>query len=97
MAVEVSDRRERTADRKVRKRQLIEATISSIAELGFSDTTLATVTKRAGLSHGTINFHFKSKEMLFAETLGYVAQQHYKAWQVAMKQAGRDPADQMAA
>nr|NIS43004.1 TetR family transcriptional regulator [Desulfuromonadales bacterium] len=51
---------DRTANREARRRQLIEATIASIAELGFTDTTLSTVTTRAGLSHGTINFHFTS-------------------------------------
>lgn len=92
-----NDRKKRTENREVRRRQLIEATIASIAELGFSDTTLATVTKRAGLSHGTINFHFKSKEILFAETLGFLAREHYDHWTAAMKNAGSEPSSQLAA
>lgn len=91
------ERKKRTENRVVRRRQLIEATIASIAELGFSDTTLASVTKRAELSHGTINFYFKSKEMLFAETLGYLAQEHYDHWFSAMTEAGPDPVKQLAA
>jgi TetR/AcrR family transcriptional repressor of bet genes len=91
------ERPKRTESREVRRRQLIEATISSIAELGFSDTTLTSVTERAGLSHGTINFHFKSKETLFTETLGFIAQEHYDLWCLAMKNAGPSASNQLAA
>ena len=92
-----NDRGRRTENREVRRRQLIEATIASIADLGLSNTTLESVTKRASLSHGTINFHFKSKEMLLAETLGFLAQEHYDLWSAAMNDAGPDPSKQMAA
>lgn len=90
-------RGKRTENRKVRRRQLVDATIASIAELGFSNTTLESVTKRAGLSHGTINFYFKSKEMLFAETLGYLAREHYDDWSAALEHAGPDPGKRLAA
>ena len=66
-------------------------------ELGFADTTLSTVTERAGLSHGTINFHFKSKEILFAETLGFLAQEHFDHWSEAMKGAAPSPSNQLEA
>lgn len=95
--VENRSRSNRTASRATRRLQLIEAAIASIAELGFTDTTLATVTRRAGLSHGTINFHFNTKETLFAETLGFLAQEHYDNWCAAMKKAGPDPTKQLAA
>ena len=87
----------RTASREVRRRQLIEATIDSIAERGFSATTLAAVTKGANLSHGIVNFHFNNKETLFIETLGFLAQEHYDHWHGAMKLAGPDPSKQLAA
>lgn len=88
---------DRAANRVARRRQLIEATISSIAELGFTDTTLSTVTSRADLSHGTINFHFKSKELLFVETLKYLAEEHRDRWRVALANAGPRPENQLAA
>ena len=87
----------RTATREARRRQLIEATIDSIAIRGFSATTLATVTKGAKLSHGVVNFHFNSKETLYVETLGYLAQEHYDHWHTAMEKAGPNPAKQLAA
>ena len=92
-----NDRKKRTESPETRRRQLIEATIASIAELGFSDTTLEIVTKRAGLSKGTISFHFKSKEMLFAETLGFLAREHFDHWSGAMRNAGSDPSKRLAA
>ena len=97
LAVESNNRGERTASREARRLQLIEATITSIAELGFTDTTLATVTKRAELSHGTINFHFKSKDLLFIETLKYLAEEHRDHWVGALDRAGDKPERQLAA
>ena len=69
----------RTATREARKQQLINATIDSISKRAFSGTTLATVTKGAKLSHGIVNFHFDSKESLYVETLGFLAQEHTKS------------------
>jgi TetR/AcrR family transcriptional repressor of bet genes len=97
LVIENTNRGERTASREARRRQLIEATINSIAELGFADTTLATVTKRAELSHGTINFHFKSKDLLFVETLKYLAEEHRDHWVAALDNAGPKPEKQLAA
>ena len=87
----------RTATREARRQQLINATIKSISKRGFSGTTLATVTKGANLSHGTVNFHFKSKEDLYVETLGFLADEHYHRWHEAMLQAGPEPDRQLKA
>jgi TetR/AcrR family transcriptional repressor of bet genes len=97
MADENIDRNNRTESRAVRRRQLIEATISSIAELGLSNTTLTSVTERAGLSHGTINFHFKSKDVLLLETLSFLAYEHFDNWSTAKRDAGPEPSRQLAA
>ncbi len=87
----------RTATRQARRQQLINATIDSIAKRGFSATTLATVTKGAKLSHGVINFHFKSKEALYVDTLGFLAREHYDQWHSDMLKAGPDPAQKLGA
>ena len=97
VSTDSNDRKRRTESPETRRRQLMEATIASIAELGFADTTLEIVTKRAGLSKGTISFHFKSKDMLFAETLGYLAREHFDHWSSALRDAGPEPSDQLAA
>ncbi len=87
----------RTAAREVRRQELINATIDSIAIRGFSGTTLTTVTKGAGLSHGVVNFHFTSKEALYDATLGYLAQEHYDHWFSSMTDAAPDPVQQLTA
>lgn len=97
LVTKISGRIARTANREARRRQLIDATIASIAELGFTDTTLSAVTTRAELSHGTINFHFKSKELLFVETLKYLAEEHRDHWHAALEKAGSRPEKQLAA
>lgn len=78
----------RTESKEVRRQQLIEATISSIARHGIGGTTMSTVTEQAGLSIGIVNFHFKSKQNLFEETLMYLAQEHHDHWLKAYRDAG---------
>ena len=80
----------RTASKEVRRRQLIDATINSIAEHGIGGTTMTTVTELAGLSLGIVNFHFQSKQNLLEETLLFVAREHYEQWETAYRDAGLD-------
>ena len=81
----------RTAPKKVRRRQLIDATIESISKHGISGTTMTTVTGFAGLSVGIVNFHFKSKEILFEETLRFLAEEHRDHWKKSVKNASLAP------
>lgn len=87
----------RTATKEVRRQQLIDATIDSIATRGFSGTTIATVSKGANLSQGIVNLHFTNKETLFIETLGFLAREHYEHWSAALKDAGSEASKQLAA
>ena len=57
---------------------LIQSTINCIANRGIAGTTMADVTKDAGLSLGIVNLHFKSKEKLFEETLRFVSDEYAK-------------------
>lgn len=82
-------KRPRTASREVRRTQLIEATIESIARHGLTGTTMATVTGLAELSLGIVSFHFRSKENLLHETLIYLAEEHRAQW--VRKLAGCEP------
>lgn len=78
----------RTEPKEVRRSQLIDATINSIAKYGIGGTTMSTVTDFAGLSIGIVNFHFKSKQNLFEETLMYLAREHHEQWFNAYLDAG---------
>ena len=66
----------RKASREVRRQQLIDATIATLARVGFSRTTLTEVAATAGLSHGLIIFHFETKEKLLTETLQFMAREY---------------------
>jgi TetR/AcrR family transcriptional repressor of bet genes len=87
----------RTASRQVRRSQLIDATIESIAELGIANTTMNTVTERAGLSVGLANFHFQSKQRLLEETLLFLAREHHEQWHRAYADARLDAAAKLLA
>jgi TetR/AcrR family transcriptional repressor of bet genes len=89
--------RKRTAPKEERQQQLIQATIRSVARNGLSDTTMATVSREAGLSQGIINLHFQSKDRLLVETLRYLSEQYRNAWEKAVDNAGDSPADKLAA
>jgi TetR/AcrR family transcriptional repressor of bet genes len=87
----------RTAPKGQRRKQLIRATIRSIARNGLSDTTMATVTREAQLSLGIVNLHFQSKERLLLETLQYLADEYTYTWEKALKNAGPSSADRLCA
>lgn len=49
-----------------RRRQIIDAALSCFTEVGFNETGIQNIGKRAGASVGSIYHHFKSKEQLAA-------------------------------
>jgi TetR/AcrR family transcriptional repressor of bet genes len=86
------------AEGKRRSRQkLITATINSIAKRGFADTTLARVAEGAGLSRGIVNFHFRTKEQLFLETLKFMSREYRECWARAFDEAGPTAREKLAA
>lgn len=56
-----------------RRRQLIGATIDTLAEVGFGATTLALIGQRAGVSAGLISHYFDDKDGLLEATLRSLA------------------------
>lgn len=92
-----SERRARKATRTARRRQLIEATIDTLATRGYAETTLADVASSAGLSRGIVNFHFESKDKLLVATLQHMAEEYAAHWRAALDKAGDDPARQLLA
>ena len=93
----INARSVRTASKEVRRQQLIDATIESIAKYGISGTTTNTVTKLAGLSVGIVNFHFDGKEDLFEETLRFLAEEHRELWRKTSNTEQRAPSDRLLA
>jgi TetR/AcrR family transcriptional repressor of bet genes len=87
----------REARKTANRQKLIDATIDSIAELGLSDTTVAAVVRRAGLSQGIVNLHFDTKEALLAETLRFLSVEWEAAWRDRFDRGAADPAAQLQA
>jgi TetR/AcrR family transcriptional repressor of bet genes len=95
-AIAADTQAQRKAPKQVRRHQLIESTIDTLAKKGFSSLTLADVARTAGLSVGIVNFHFDTKEKLLVETLKYIAEQYRENWNHALKAGGATPAARLA-
>jgi TetR/AcrR family transcriptional regulator, transcriptional repressor of bet genes len=54
----------RTSIELIRRRDLIEAAYQTFLEHGFNGMTMARIGERAGMSHGIVNYYFKSKDEL---------------------------------
>ena len=74
-----------------RRRMLLEATMDAIHEFGLSNVTLAKIAGAAGLSAGSVNFHFDSKQALLLATLTQIAEEFEVRIQDAVDTAGSDP------
>ena len=84
--------KQRTGTNKIiqneRRRLLIDATITAISEHGLSNVTLAKIAKIAGLTAGSVNFHFDSKESLLLDTLTALVEEFGKSIEDALNTAG---------
>jgi TetR/AcrR family transcriptional repressor of bet genes len=78
----------RKQPRSARRVQLIEATIETLAQMGYARLTLTHVARQAGLSHGLVNFHFETKERLLLETMAYLSEEYSANWKAALAAAG---------
>jgi TetR/AcrR family transcriptional repressor of bet genes len=54
----------KTSIEQIRRRDLIEAAYQTFLEHGFNGMTMARIGVRAGMSHGIVNYYFKSKDEL---------------------------------
>ena len=82
---------------RLRRKQLIDATVESIVDHGLSATTLATVARASGLSQGTAVFYFKTKDALLSEAFRYREEEYRTAWKQAVALANDDPVDRIVA
>ncbi len=85
----------RKASRQIRRQQLIEATITVLAQKGQTGLKLQDVAEAAGLSYGLVNFHFETKEKLLIETLRFMAAEYRENWLQALAGAGDAAARQL--
>ena len=79
-----------------RKQQLIEATMHSIAELGLQNTTIVSISKRAGMSSGIISHYFGGKQGLIEAALRYLLDQLGKELRERMAKTDGSPEQRLA-
>ena len=79
------------------RRRLVAATAEAILVHGLSVVTLAHIAAQAGISTGSVNFYFSSKDELLLETLKSVTQEFYGAVWLAVEQGGDSPAGRLRA
>lgn len=82
------DTRQPQQDRsRATRARLLEAAIESLAELGWSASTVAVVAERAGVSRGAAQHHFPTREALFTAALEHVTRE--RGEQLRRELAGR--------
>ena len=81
----------RSENKKNSNLKLISSAIKNISQKGINETTMLDVSQGAGLSHGIVNFHFKSKELLLIETLKFVSNEYLESFQKCLVKSGTDP------
>lgn len=74
-----------------RRRALIDATLSIIAERGFAETTVARICDAAGVSRGLISHYFAGKEALLLEAYRGLSQELAAETAKAMGDGDGDP------
>lgn len=79
-----------------RRRQLIEATIETVSEVGFKSASLGEIARRAGVSQGLFAHYFGDKEGLLEATLRFMATRLARATAARMR-AARTPLERVLA
>lgn len=54
---------------QARRKQIVDAAIETLADVGYAGTTFARIAERAGISPSLISYHFARKQDLLAEVL----------------------------
>jgi TetR/AcrR family fatty acid metabolism transcriptional regulator len=66
------DQDKRSFIETARRAQIVECAIETIAELGFAQSSLAQIAKRAKVSTGVILYYFANKDELIREVVAHV-------------------------
>lgn len=56
------------------RERLLEATVASLADVGWARTTVATVAARAGVSRGAAQHHFPTREDMVTAAIRYMSE-----------------------
>lgn len=59
---------------RLTRRRLLDATVDSLAQVGWTATSVALVAARAGVSRGAAQHHFPTRESLFEAAVDHIGQ-----------------------
>ncbi len=85
------DRQPRRYSSEESRRLLIEATLDSIVEVGFSNTSISEIVTRARLSRGMVHLYFDNKDALLVAAARHSAEVYYGTLSEQLKSAGSNP------
>ncbi|HEX2903651.1 MAG TPA: helix-turn-helix domain-containing protein [Jatrophihabitans sp.] len=60
---------------RITRHRLLEAAVSSLAQVGWTATSVALVAGRAGVSRGAAQHHFPTREALFEAVIEHITEQ----------------------
>jgi len=77
-----------TENNEARRIQMLRAAAELICERGFSDTRIADVAKRAGVSSALVIYYFGTRDRLLVDALRYSEESFYTAAQDMLAEVG---------
>jgi TetR/AcrR family transcriptional repressor of bet genes len=89
--VNSEDRQPRRYSSDESRRLLIEATLDSIVEVGFSNTSISEIVSRARLSRGMVHLYFYNKDALLVAAARHSAEVYYGTLSEQLETAGSSP------
>ena len=72
----------------IRRQQLMDATLLSVSTVGLADTTVARISKEAGVSSGTISHYFGGKDELLEATMRQLLKRLQSGINLRLESAG---------
>lgn len=85
------DRQPRRYSSEESRRLLIEATLESIVDVGFSSTSVSEIVSRANLSRGMVHLYFNNKDALLVAAARHSAEIYYNTLSEQLETAGSSP------
>jgi len=85
----------RPTNRAERRTQIANALLEVMAERGYERSSVAEVARRAGLNHGLLHYHFKSKHEILLAALEELTTRHEARLEVVLGSAPDDPVEQV--
>jgi TetR/AcrR family transcriptional regulator, fatty acid metabolism regulator protein len=80
---------------EARRKQIVEATIETIAASGYLNASLAEIAKYADISKGVISYHFDGKDDLIDETISTILSDSYRYIKQHVNEAGDSMKDRL--